>query len=157
MIKTILLTVFLCASHSIYSQETIPSSGGDAIGSGGSSSYTVGQLVYTANSDATGTVSQGIQQSIELFVLSNPELTTVNLKAVTYPNPTTDYVVLALTDSSLTNLTFALFDIQGRVISKGLVSQESTNISMRNFASGTYILKVNQNNKELKTFKIIKK
>ncbi len=157
MIKTILLTVFLCASHSIYSQETIPSSGGDAIGSGGSSSYTVGQLVYTTNTDATGTVSQGVQQSIELFVLSNPELTTVSLKAVTYPNPTTDYVVLTLTDSSLTNLSFALFDIQGRVVSKGLVSQESTYISMRNFASGTYILKVNQNNKELKTFKIIKK
>ena len=51
------------ATHLMYSQETIPASGGAAIGSGGTSSYSVGQLVYTTNT-GSGTVTQGVQQSV---------------------------------------------------------------------------------------------
>lgn len=146
----------LFATHSIYSQETIPASGGESTGSGGSSSYSVGQLVYTTNTGG-GSVSQGVQQSVELFTLSNPDLTTVNLTAVTYPNPTTDYIVLAITDATLSDLSYALYDLQGRAVTKGLTTQSNTQIDMQSLATGTYVLKVNQNNQELKTFKIIKK
>ena len=156
MRKITLVAVLLCATNLLFSQETIPASGGDAMGTGGSSSYSVGQLVYSTNSDATGTVSQGVQQSIEIFVLSNPDLETVTLKAVTYPNPTINHVVLELSDANITNLTYLLFDIHGRVVSNGTICQKQTQIQMQNLESGTYILNVNQNNKALKTFKIIK-
>ncbi|OBX22182.1 MULTISPECIES: T9SS type A sorting domain-containing protein [Bizionia] len=156
MKKTTLIACLFFATQLMYSQKAIPASGGNATGSGGSSSYTVGQLVYTTNT-GSGTLTQGVQQSIELFTLSNPELTTVNLTAVTYPNPTSDYVVLAISDAKLTDLSYALFDLQGRAVVKGSVSQERSKIGMQNLASGTYILKVNQNNQALKTFKIIKK
>jgi len=69
-------------------QETIPASGGEATGTGGTVSYTIGQLVYTNPTTASGSLNQGIQQSIEFVTLSNPELTALTLKAVTYPNPT---------------------------------------------------------------------
>jgi hypothetical protein len=49
-----------------------------------------------------------------------------------------------------------LYDINGRTIANALVNQTQTEIPMQNFTSGVYILKVNQNNAELKTFKIIK-
>ncbi|OBX22180.1 MULTISPECIES: T9SS type A sorting domain-containing protein [Bizionia] len=156
MKKTILIACLFFATQLMYSQKAIPASGGNATGSGGSFSYTVGQLVYTTNT-GSGTLTQGVQQSIELFTLSNLELSTVNLTAVTYPNPTSDYVVLAISDAKLTDLSYALFDLQGRVVVKGSVSQERSKISMENLASGTYILKVSQNNQALKTFKIIKK
>ena len=71
MKTTTLVACLLFATHLIYSQETIPTSGGEATGSGGSSSYSVGQMVYTTNTSG-GTVTQGVQQSIELFTLSNP-------------------------------------------------------------------------------------
>jgi hypothetical protein len=100
MKTTTLVAGLLLATKLIYSQQTTPATGGDATGSGGSSSYTVGQLVYTTNT-GSGTVIQGVQQSIELFTLSNPELTTVNLSAVIYPNPTSDYVVLKISDTAL--------------------------------------------------------
>ncbi|GAA3624884.1 hypothetical protein GCM10022397_08370 [Flavivirga jejuensis] len=145
----------LFVTHLISSQENIPASGGVATGSGGSSSYSFGQLVYTINT-GSGTVSQGVQQAIEHFSLSNPELTTVNLSAVTYPNPTTDYVVLAISDTNLTDLSYVLYDLQGRAVTKGITTQANTQIAMQNLASGTYVLKVNQNSHELKTFKIIK-
>jgi hypothetical protein len=155
--KTItLLACLLFVTPVMYGQDAIPASGGAAIGSGGTVSYSVGQLMYTTNI-GSGTVSQGVQQAFEFQTLSNPELTTVNLSAVTYPNPTKDYIVLSLTDATLTGLSYMMFDLQGRLVTKAKVEQEATQIAMKNLAIGVYILKVNQNNQELKTFKIIKK
>ena len=157
MKKTVFAACMLCAVFTIQAQETIPVSGGEATGSGGSSSYSVGQLVYTTNTDTGGTVTQGVQQSFELFTLSNPELTTMNLTAVTYPNPASDYIVLKITDSALDNLSYKLIDINGKAIANGSITNTDTQINMQSLALGMYILKVNQNKQELKTFKIIKK
>ena len=93
MKKMTLVACLLLGTQLIYAQQSIPASGADASGSGGSSSYSVGQLVYTTNT-GSGSVSQGVQQVFEFQTLSNPELTTVKLSAVTYPNPTSDYVIL---------------------------------------------------------------
>jgi len=147
----------LFAVFTINSQETIPTSGGEATGSGGSSSYTVGQIVYNTYTDATGSVSHGIQHAFEFLTLSSPELTALFLSSVVYPNPTTDYILLSLKDSNLTGLTYTMYDLQARVVTKGKVQQEETQIPMQHLATGTYILKVNQDSKALKTFKIIKK
>jgi hypothetical protein len=156
MKKMTLVAGLLLATQLMYSQQTIPATGGDATGSGGSSSYTVGQLVYTTSTGG-GSVIQGVQQSIELFTLSNPELTTVNLSAVIYPNPTSDYVMLKISDTALYNLSYHLVDINGKAISNGSLTNGDTQINMQQLAVGMYILKVSQNNQELKTFKIIKK
>ncbi|MEN3325158.1 T9SS type A sorting domain-containing protein [Mariniflexile soesokkakense] len=156
MIKPTLVALLLCATHSIFSQESLSASGGEATGSGGTLSYSVGQLVYTTNSGSNGTLTQGIQQSIEVFSLSNPEFTGVALKLATYPNPTTDFIVLKLKDANLKGLTYTMYDIQGKTIAKGRALKETTQISMQHLEMGTYILKVNQSSKELKSFKIIK-
>ena len=157
MIKTIFSACMLCAVFTIQAQETIPTSGGEATGSGGTVSYSVGQLLSNMNIGSNGTVTQGVQQTIEFVDLSNPELIALTLSAVTYPNPTTDYIVLSLTDATLTDLSYTMFDLQGRLVTKAKVEQEATQIAMKNLAIGVYILKINQNNQELKTFKIIKK
>tara|TARA_R110000850_G_scaffold105211_1_gene216120 strand:- start:819 stop:1289 length:471 start_codon:yes stop_codon:yes gene_type:complete len=156
MKKMTLVAGLLLAAQLMYSQQSIPATGGDATGSGGSSSYTVGQLVYTTSTGG-GSVIQGVQQSIELFTLSNPELTTVNLSVVIYPNPTSDYVMLKISDTALYNLSYHLVDINGKAISDGSLTNGDTQINMQQLAVGMYILKVSQNNQELKTFKIIKK
>ena len=157
MIKTIFSACMLCAVFTIQAQETIPTSGGEATGSGGTVSYSVGQLLSNMNIGSNCTVTQGVKQTIEFVVLSNPELIALTLSAVTYPNPTTDYIVLSLTDATLTDLSYTMFDLQGRLVTKAKVEQEATQIAMKNLAIGVYILKINQNNQELKTFKIIKK
>ena len=157
MNKTLILTFALLVSFAVQSQDIVAVSGGEGAGSGGTLSYTLGQVFYTATTETDGSVSQGVQQGIELNTFSNPELTTVNLNAVTYPNPTTDYVVLNISDSSLTNLCYTIMDVQGKVLLNGQISNSDTHISMQNLSLGIYMLKVNQNNTEIKTFKIIKK
>ena len=56
MKKLNLTLIFLCAFQLSYAQETVPSAGGNATGTGGTSSYTVGQLVYTTNASTSGSV-----------------------------------------------------------------------------------------------------
>jgi hypothetical protein len=155
--KTSFLSSVLLATQLVCSQEALPVSGGEAAGAGGSVSYTVGQVFYTTNTATTGGVSQGVQQPFEFQTLSNPELTTVKVTAVTYPNPTSDYVILKISDSTLDTLSYTLFDVTGKAISNGIITNGDTQIAMQQLAIGIYILKVNRHNQELKTFKIIKK
>jgi hypothetical protein len=159
MIKYIKIAGFaltILSISSLQAQQNVVSSGGDATGSGGGSSYSIGQVVYTTNSGSTGTVAQGIQQAYSINTLSNPELTALTLSVQTYPNPTKNIIVLALANVDLTDLSYVLYDINGRTIANALVNQAQTQIGMQNLTSGVYILKVNQNNAELKSFKIIK-
>jgi hypothetical protein len=151
-----LIMVLFCATQLVNAQETISVSAFEAIGSGGTVSYTIGQLVYINPTTAAGSLNQGIQQSIEFVTLSNPELTAVTLKAVTYPNPTTDFIILALTDADLRGVSYTMYDLLGRLVNKGTVATFETKIGMKSLPIGVYILRVQQNNKALKTFKIIK-
>ena len=154
--KSIFLASVLLATQLVCSQEVLPVSAGTALGSGGSGSYTVGQVFYTTHTSTAGSVSQGVQHPFEFQTLSNPELTTVNLTALTYPNPTKDFIILKITDSALHNLRYTLFDVNGKSIASGLITESSTQIQLKYLAIGAYILKVSQQNQSLKTFKILK-
>ena len=155
MKSIILTTLLLFFTHFMCSQEAVIVSGGNASGSG-SVSYSIGQLIVTTNKTKDGSVTQGVQQGFELFTLVNPELRTLTLKAVTYPNPTKDKIVLSLSDNNLKELSYSLYDINGRLMRKGEVNKENTIIAMKKLTSGIYLLKVKQKEKQLKVFKIIK-
>jgi hypothetical protein len=157
MKKSKLTLIFLISLQLSYAQEIVPSTGGNATGTGGTSSFTVGQVFYTSNASSTGSVSQGVQQAFEIQTLSNPGLLTVQLTAVTYPNPTTDYVVLKITDTALENLQYTLFDVNGKTIVSKKITTSITEITMKNYSIGMYLLKLTKKNQPLKTFKIIKK
>lgn len=153
--KKYLFSFLLIASFVTNSQQKLLSSGGSAVGSG-SLNYSVGQMFFSSNSANSGSVSESIHQAIELFSLSAADKNIVFIKAKTYPNPTKNKITLALKDNELNNLTYAVFDVNGRLLIKGKVHKEDTDIYMKNYAKGIYFLKVNQNQKQLDIFKIIK-
>ena len=157
MKKYILGTLFFLVPFFIISQEIISSTNGDSSGSGGSSSYTIGQVFFNTIESDNGSLVQGVQQPFEFQTLSTPALLTVQLTAVTYPNPTTDFVLLKILDTALENLQYTLFDLNGKTIVSKKINSFSTRITMKNFAIGLYLLKLTKNNQPLKTFKIIKK
>ena len=154
--KSIFLASVLLATQLVCSQEALPVSAGTAAGSGGSGSYTVGQVFYTTHTSTAGSVSQGVQHPFEFQTLSNPALTTVKVTAVTYPNPTKDFIILKITDRTINNLRYTLFDINGKAIESDAITAASTAIQMKHLAIGAYVLKVIQKNKPLKSFKILK-
>ena len=157
MKNILLLFTFILLSTFIYSQEAIVTSGGTSIGNNGSVSYSVGQIFYASTGHSTGFILQGIQQSFEFSPLSNPDFKELTLEAITYPNPTKDKINLVLENLELKELTYKLFDVKGMEIFKGEISENRTTIEMDKMAKGVYILKVSHQNKQLKTFKIIKK
>jgi hypothetical protein len=154
--KTSLLVSVFLAKQFAQAQEAIPVSAGAALGSGGSANYNVGQVFYTTHTTTGGSVSQGVQHPFEFQTLSNPALTTASLTAVTYPNPTKDFIILKITDITLHNSRYTLFDVNGKAIASGSITESSTQVQMKYLAIGAYVLKVIQKNKALKTFKIVK-
>ncbi len=55
----------LSAWVQVNGQESVNASGGDAMGVGGSASYSVGQVVYTTIGENGTTVAQGVQQAFQ--------------------------------------------------------------------------------------------
>jgi len=152
---TVLLLIFL--QFAVYSQESTNTAGGNANGSGGSVSYSVGQVVYTTNTGANGSVSQGVQQPYEISVITAiEEAKGINLSVSAYPNPTTDFLTLEVNNIELSNLSFQIFDLQGKLIQNQKIIDKQTSIVMSNLSPATYFVKVFQANTEIKTFKIIK-
>ena len=141
----------------LQAQESINATGGNALGSGGSASYSVGQVVYTTNTGTNGSVAQGVQQAFEISVVTGlEEAKGINLSVSAYPNPTTDYLTLEVKDVELLNLHFQMYDMNGKLLQNEKITGNQTSIVMSNLVPATYFVKVIQGNKEFKTFKIIK-
>ena len=155
MKKIIVLIIFGCSIISIQAQQTTASAGGDASGIGGTFSYSIGQVVYTYNYGTDVIVAQGIQQPFEISTLGLDNYQ-INLVMQTYPNPTRDYLVLNVHALDLSNMIFQLYDVNGRLIETRTMFSPIETICMMNLPSSVYVLKVTNNNKEVKSFKIIK-
>ena len=141
----------------LQAQTSVNATGGNAAGSGGSASYSVGQLAYTTNTGTNGSVSEGVQQPFEISVVTGlEEAKGINLSVSAYPNPTTDYLTLEVKDVELLNLHFQMYDMNGKLLQNEKITGNQTSIVMSNLVPATYFVKVIQGNKEFKTFKIIK-
>lgn len=152
----LLITCFPFISS--YSQESALASGGIAIGTGGTSSYSVGEIIIGTQTGTNGTVTQGTQQPYEIYTLGNDEFTQINLIMSVYPNPTIDSLTLLIENKKWSDFSFQLFDIGGKIVSKNQkITTAETLVSMQSFNQGIYLLVVKDNKKTLKTFKIIKK
>ena len=140
----------------LQAQETVTATGGNASGSGGTVSYTIGQIVYSTNTGTSGSVAEGVQQPYEISVVTGIDLTAVSLIVSAYPNPTTDFLTLKVDNSDFSALSFDLYDINGKLLQSQKIEGSETRIEMSNLIVATYFVKVTKSNKEIKTFKIIK-
>jgi hypothetical protein len=145
---------FLLGLGGLHAQESPTAAGGEATGTGGTVSYSVGQVVYTTNTGTNGSVAQGVQQPYEISTTLGINETSINLEMSIYPNPTTNYLTLKVEDNS--NLSYQLYDLQGKVIENKKVNANYTTITMEGLPTATYFLKVTNNKQAVKTFKIIK-
>ena len=152
----LLLATWLIWAGLAQAQESANASGGDATGIGGTVAYSIGQVVYTTNTGSTGSVAQGVQHAYEIFPVGIKE-TTLNITLSVFPNPTSDNLILQLNDYNNEKLSYQLYDIQGKLISDGQVTALQTQINTASLPSATYFINVvNQENKKVQTFQIIK-
>ncbi|UAM96914.1 T9SS type A sorting domain-containing protein [Polaribacter litorisediminis] len=146
MKKIILVFGVLFITYFLNAQSTIASSGADASGDG-TSSYTIGHLFYTPNNQNNSLIVQGVQQSFAFQVLSNSEFLLENLILLTYPNPTSDKIIVSNSNNRFHgNLKYPLFNIQGKHMISGLIKEQNTQINIQHLSNGIYFLKVTKQN-----------
>jgi hypothetical protein len=158
--RSIAILILFCIpgfGTQVLAQNAIPASGGNASGSGGFVSYTVGQTVYTTNTGTNGSVSQGVQQPYEISVVTAiKDAGNILLEFVAYPNPATDFIKLKIENYEVEKLTYRIYDINGILLQTGRVEGTETTIPMNSLEPSIYFLKVLDKNKAIITYKIIK-
>lgn len=156
--RLIFIAFLVLGSAGLQAQEAIPASGGEASGLGGSVSYTVGQAAYSNYSGSQVSVTEGVQQPYEIYVVTAAnQLLPMTLSFKAYPNPATDYLILQLEGEDNKCLTYLFCDINGKIIGKGNIQGKQTTIPMGIHKSGNYLLQVLYRNRGLQTFKIVKR
>ncbi len=153
--KLSILLLGLC--YTALAQNGVPAAGGEALGSGGTVSYSVGQVVYTTSAGSNGNVAQGIQQPVLISTVTGlEEAKGINLSVSAYPNPSSDYLILSVSETNISNLSYQLYDVQGKHIQNEEIIGNETRIATSHFLPSIYFIKVFQGSSEIKTFKIIK-
>ncbi|MBI2966487.1 MAG: T9SS type A sorting domain-containing protein [Bacteroidetes bacterium] len=158
MKKTILISgcyLLGLGSATIFAQQGINAAGGNASDPSGSVSYTIGQIDYLTLSGTNGTASQGVQQPFEILVEDGKDIEEINLSASLFPNPSNEILSLKVDGKKYENLSYKLFDEQGKLIDEKRITANETVLDISQLPSANYFLKVNEGAKELKTFKII--
>jgi hypothetical protein len=153
-LKSIMMLI-LFASSSLSAQEVITSAGDFHQNSNFSVSWTIGEPVIDTWS-ASGTVlTQGFQQPIlvSVSIYENPDL---NYTINAFPNPTSDFLNVVISNGTYDKMQYLLFDVTGKLIDSRQIVSEQTEILFSHLPVATYYVKIIENNKELKTFKIIK-
>ena len=151
-------SIFCLHITNSFAQQTVPVSGGNINGSGGNGVFTVGQMNYGSITDKNNVlVVKGIQQPIEINqpISVDPSFNTA-IKCSVSPNPTSDFVYLKIDDTKFKEYYFELIDLNGKPLISNPITENSTEIDLREFISANYLIKIMHQNKIITTFKIFK-
>ena len=142
----------------LFAQRGNIAAGGNASGTGGSVSFSMGQIFYASPSSATRNLIQGLQQPYEISVLIGigEKEAGINLSASVFPNPAVNSFTLKVESNKWKNVSYSLYDANGKLVSQNKVESVDTQIEAAHLAPAHYFLRVYEGNQEIKTFKIIK-
>lgn len=117
-------------------------------------------MIINTGSNGTNDLTQGFHQTNWNFL--GVEDFAPDYQATIFPNPTQD--VLNIKTSVFENVTYTLYDAQGKLVMQNILSAEQTPIQVSQLAPGSYSLELifEEGNKgslsssKRKTFKLIK-
>ena len=152
----VLFSVIFFTVSSLLAQNSVNTAGKSATGSGGTATYSIGQVVYTTNTGSTGTTAQGVQHAIEIYT-TRIENEVLDIDVLVFPNPSSDQLTLQASDNLGDHCSWSLFDLQGKLMASKLIEGQQNSIATALYPSGTYFLQIlNQKQTAIKSFKIIK-
>ncbi len=152
MKKNTLVLFLFFASLAVSAQEVVATQGESYSNASASIDFTIGEVIIDTGTDGTNDLTQGFHQTNWKFV--GLEDFAPNYEAIIFPNPTQD--VLNIKTSSFENLTYTLYDVQGKLVVQDILSAEQTPIQVSQLAPGSYSLTLNNETQNLKTFKLVK-
>ncbi|CEJ68032.1 hypothetical protein BN1195_00314 [Chryseobacterium oranimense G311] len=150
------LILFTFSVSLLNAQSAVLATGTNASGGNGSVSYSVGQTAYLYKG-ANSEILEGVQQGYEIIALSASETLSKQEGILLYPNPTRDYLYIDFTSLPYKGSEYQLYDAQGKLVKKDVISQSKSELNLSSLPSAVYIIRINQRGENLKTFKVIKK
>jgi hypothetical protein len=151
---------FLCTVTYSFSQSSINAAGNTFTTNSGSLSYSLGQIDFNYYSNTNIVIYLGVQQP--QLANGTPKILEVevpnqnqNIVFTAYPNPTYDSIKIHLSISDIF-YNYMLFDLTGKLLKQGIFNETESIISLENFPTATYFLKVVSDNGFEKNIKIIK-
>jgi hypothetical protein len=118
--------------------------------------FTLGEMVIETFADTAVILTQGFNQGY-LTAVAIQEKPGLGFSLNCFPNPATELLNLEVKGAFPTNLSYSLFDVSGRLLTRGMVVDNINTISVHALAPASYYLIISQENIALKTFKIVKK
>ncbi len=140
------------ASLAVSAQEVVSTQGESYSNASANIDFTIGEVIIATGTDGTNDITQGFHQTNWNFV--GLEDHAPNYEAIIFPNPTED--VLNIRTSTFENVTYTLYDAQGKLVMQNMLSAEQTPIQVSQLAPGSYSLTLNNETQNLKTFKLVK-
>lgn len=156
MRRIIFTSLWVVLSVCVYSQSNFVTLGNDLSNSNASLSISIGQLDYSYTKNEKGSLSQGLQQIIEIIDETDATFHFSNVEIKVFPNPASTHLTLSAQIQKSQKFSFTISDQKGRLISKETISKELTQISIEHLPTGIYFINISDSNKLLKAFKIIK-
>lgn len=150
--KTLITAGFVLLGLGLHAQEVVSTQGDSYSNTSGSIDFTIGEVIISTGTDGTNNLTQGFHQTNWNFV--GLEDHTPSYQATIFPNPTSD--ILNIQTSTFDNVTYTLYDAQGKLVIEDQLSAEQTPIQVSQLAPGNYSLTLNNATQTLKTFKLVK-
>lgn len=157
MILAVLLLMGIYANG----QSAFPALGGDVTNGNGSLSYTVGQLetqsatTRVANAErVSASIHEGVQQTYSIEELKIDGVAGLDFEVTLYPNPTADNVTIR-TANTAESLRYELFSIEGKRLQEGTLAGEEHTVEMKDYPSGSYLLRISVAGRE-NNYRIVK-
>ena len=138
MKKNTIVLFSLLTTLSGTAQEVVSSQGETYSNANGSIDFTVGEVIINTGSNGTNDLTQGFHQTNWNFL--GVEDFAPDIQATIFPNPTQD--VLNIKTSVFENVTYTLYDAQGKLVLQNILSAEQTPIQVSQLAPGAYSLEL---------------
>ena len=152
MKKTTFVLFSLFATITVSAQEVVATQGDSYSNASGNIDFTIGEVIIDTGTDGTNDITQGFHQTNWNFVgLDDND---PSYEATIFPNPTSE--LLNIRTSTFENVTYTLYDAQGKLILQDKLSAEQTPIQVSQLAPGNYSITLTNETQNLKTFKLVK-
>lgn len=147
-----LLLCSLCTAAGLNAQEVMSTQGESYSTANGNIDFTIGEVIISTGTNGTNTLTQGFHQTNWNFV--GLEDHSPGYQVSIFPNPSSD--VLNIQAEMFENVSYRLYDAQGKLVLQDLLSAELTPIRVIDLPVGSYSLTLTSEREILKTFKLIK-
>ncbi|MEO0470246.1 MAG: T9SS type A sorting domain-containing protein [Bacteroidota bacterium] len=152
------ILIFLLLANPLIAQQGILASHGRPATTGSHQYHSLGQILFHAYVTVTGSISENVQQAFAFFHPTSIEEADVAISLSAYPNPTSRYLQLIFDAPAKGNAKHLLhlLDSQGRYLYQEPVRQGANLIDLDRFPAATYLVRVYENQRHIRTFKIVK-